>query len=137
MTDEEALFYSLEQRSLRANGDTPTSVKVVSWLYEHTADYGRSFLRPLVWLGGIFVAFALVYLAALTGKMVTWADVEAVLYFGLQQVFQPFYIFRTGKAVSGHEVPLWLAFMAAAHSISTFSFLALFLLALRRRFRLH
>lgn len=34
------------------------------------------------------------------------------------------------------EIPLPLAFLAAVHSVLTLSFLALFLLALRRRFKL-
>ena len=83
--------------------------------------------------------FWLLYLAALVGPTIKWAEIEGVLPFALRQVFHPFWAFRTGgflSAGSGEAVPLWLAFLAAVHSLLTFSFLALFLLALRRRFRL-
>ena len=136
--DEEARFYAYEQQSLRNRKDTARSIKLFSWLYEKTANYGQSFLRPLAWLVGTFVAFLLVYFAALTGPTTTWADFGAVLRFGLQQVFYPFAAFRLegslAKAVGG--VPLWLAFVAAGHSFLTITFLALFLLALRRRYKL-
>lgn len=136
--DEEARFYAYEQQSLRNRKDTARSIKMFSWLYEKTANYGQSFLRPLAWLSGTFVAFLLVYFAALSGPTITWADFEAVLRFGLQQVFYPFAAFRlegtSPEGVGG--VPLWLAFVAAAQSLLTITFLALFFLALRRRFKL-
>jgi hypothetical protein len=139
-TDEEARFYGYEQQSLRARRDTPRAVKLFSWLYEKTTDYGQSFLRPLVWLACTSVLFSLVYFAVLVGPITTWADIQSVLRFTLQQVVQPFSAFRSGAVLPGAAapvVPLGLASLGAMHSLLTLSFLALFLLALRRRFRLN
>ena len=137
--DEEALFYGYEQQSLRASKDTARSVKLFSWLYEKTAMYGQSFVRPVVWLLVIFAVFSLVYLATLhSGSTIAWEDGERALRFALQQVFQPFGAFRGSLRQSATApVPLGLALVAALHSLLTFAFLALFLLALRRRFRLN
>jgi uncharacterized protein YjbI with pentapeptide repeats len=137
--DEEAQFYGYEQQSLRARKDTPWAAKSFSWLYEKTAMYGQSFVRPMVWLLVVFAAFSIVYLVTFrTGPVTTWEDGERALRFALQQVFQPFGAFR-GSIRQGATapVPFWLAFVATLHSLLTFSFLALFLLALRRRFRLN
>lgn len=135
----EARFYAYEQQSLRNRKDTARSIKLFSWLYEQTSNYGQSFLRPLAWLLSTFGAFLLIYFAALTGHVVSWADFESVLRFGLQQVFYPLAAFRLeGTAVEAvGGLPLWLAFVAAAHSFLTIIFLAQFLLALRRRFKLN
>lgn len=137
--DDEALFYAYEQQSLRLKKDTAFSVKLISWLYEKTADYGQNFVRPLVWMLGTFLVFFLLYLAALTDALITLTDIEEVLGFALQQVFHPFGVLRQWPVISGtavKAVPLWLAFAAAVHSVLTLAFFALFLLAIRRRFRL-
>ena len=134
--DEEARFYGYEQQSLRAKKDTPSSIKVVSWLYEGAADYGQSFALPLSWLFISLFVFTLMY--ALIGGAAMWGDWQGVLRFALQQVFQPFGAFRTFVGANAAEpVSLGLALLAACHSLLTFAFLALFLLALRRRFRLN
>jgi hypothetical protein len=70
--------------------------------------------------------------------MMSREDGERVLRFALQQVFHPFGAMRDqyiGGATA--PVPLWIALVAALHSLLTFTFLGLFLLALRRRFRLN
>jgi hypothetical protein len=134
--DEEAQFYGYEQQSLRARRDTSRSIKVASWLYEGAADYGQSFVLPLSWLFISLFVFGLVY--ALIGGAAMWGDWQGVLRFALQQVFQPFAAFRTLVGQSTPQpVPLCLALVASLHSLLTFAFLALFLLALRRRYRLN
>lgn len=127
-TDEEARFYGYEQQSLRARKDTGWWVKLFSRLYEMTANYGQSFLLPGFWF--FFVFFLLFFLYAWMGGAVMWQDSGSIWLFSLQQVFQPFSALRAGA------VPLGLALLGALHSLLSFSFLALFLLALRRRFRL-
>jgi Pentapeptide repeats (9 copies) len=156
--DEEAMFYAYEQQSLRKKEETRRSVKWISKLYEVTADYGRSFMRPFWWFLGTLAFLCLIYFIALTdapGREVAacldarttgyqtcgevLADAKQAVRFGLQQVFQPFATFRPGTAMEGRAtsvVPLWLAFVAAVHSLLTLAFLALFLLAVRRRFKL-
>lgn len=151
---EEAKFFALEQESLLGDKDTSRTTKVFSWLYRMVSDYGQSELWPLVWLLVTFLAFFAVYTAFLKVyldlKYVLplfrpdpLLPVGDVLRFSLQQVFQPFEVFRArGSAAPGAilkalpEIPLLLAFLAAVHSVLTLSILALFLLALRRRFKL-
>lgn len=138
--NEEGLFYALEQRSLRSQSGTPMSTKIVSLLYETAADYGRSFLRPLMWLGIATGVFLLIYLWI--GSM--WGiDLHAhgsqVLVFTIEQIVRPFYIWTvtgadTAKDVFG-RVPLFLRFLATLESVLGLSAVALFLLALRWQFR--
>lgn len=135
--DDQARFYALEQRSLRARKDTPRAVKVVSWLYETTTDYGRSFLRPVGWLIITFAVFATAYLLALArdgGTTIMLAEAEPVVRFTLRQVFRPFEAFSIRQ--TDPTVPLGLAIWGAVHSLLNFSLLALFLLAVRRRFKM-
>lgn len=148
---EEAKFYALEQKSLRASPDFGRWERLFSWLYEKTADYGQSFLRPLVALLVTFFAFTGIYILFLLLYLDPWSNFifpaihwDDIMRFSLQQVFQPFEAFRTraGSAPPGAtpkvfaEVPLGLAILAAVHSVLTLSLLTLFLLALRRRFKL-
>jgi Pentapeptide repeats (9 copies) len=146
----EAKFFALEQKSLLRDKNTPLSTKAFSRLYWLASDYGESVLRPF--LGGLstFAAFLVVYIGFLwfyldPGSSFVYpaVDFSDLLRFSLQQVFRPFEVFslRPTLPVEGlHEVvrapPLPLALLAAMHSTVTISFLALFLLALRRRFRL-
>ena len=115
-----------------------------------TADYGQSVPRPLFGILITFAAFLVIYIAFLwfyLGPMSSFVypaiSFWHVLRFSLQQVFRPFEVFslRVAAPAEGvHEVlrvvPLPLALLAALHSLLTFSFLTLFLLALRRRFKL-
>ena len=135
-TDEEARFHALEQQSLRLKPDTPRLVRLFSRLYEMTADYGQSLALPIFWLSSVFFIFFLLY--AWVGGPVMWHEAGSIWSFALQQVFQPFAAFRTNaiSLILARQSPLSLACIAAVHSLLTFAFLALFLLALRRRFRL-
>jgi uncharacterized protein YjbI with pentapeptide repeats len=147
---EEAKFYVLEQKSLLRDKDTPLSVKFFSVLYWLAADYGQSVLRPLFGVLitfaaflAIYVAFLLFYLDPPSRFVFSTIDFWDLLRFSLRQVFRPFEVFslRVAAPAEGvHEVlrmvPLPLALLAALHSVLTLSFVALFLLALRRRFKL-
>lgn len=139
---EEANFYTLEQQSLRLSPDTSIWVKGVSWLYEKTANYGESFVRPLACILAAFVLFHLIYFgyfAVLTGDALSiW---EITMRFTLRQLFHPFKVFgqnfeEIGLSQSACPVPLGLAVTAALHSLLNISFLALILVALRRRFKM-
>lgn len=132
-TREQALFFRHEQRSLRLRSDTPRSIKMISWLYEVTSDYGESPIRPLIGLGATFIVFFLFYFAIQTsGKPVlTWADSGDSLFFTAQQVFVPFRVF-----LSNPREPLGLILLTALHSILNVGFITLFIIALRRKFRL-
>lgn len=137
--NEEAMFYALEQKSLRKRHDTPRVVKLFSLLYEITSDYGRSLLRPLVWFLVFFFAsyFTYAHIAVLYGPPM---PIDA-LSLAVEQVTRPFSIWtanysdRAWIEAALVEQPVLVRFIASAQSIFCLSFLALFLLALRWRFK--
>ncbi len=141
--DGEAVFHALEMESRRKREETPISVKVFSWLYKRTADYGRSFMRPVGWLGWTAGFFFLVYLicfAALTTGGLVEQDVWDAGRFTMRQIVPPFDAFTLGT-IEGlpaglSRLPLWLGFVAMIQSIVSLGLIALFILALRRRFRI-
>ena len=141
--DEEAMFYALEMESRRKREKTPISVKVFSLLYERAADYGRSFISPLGWLavttGVFFLAYLICFAALIPGGLVE-QDVWDAGRFTMRQIVPPFDAFTLGTTeglpAGLHRVPLWLGFIAAIQSILSLGLIALFILALRRRFRM-
>ena len=145
-TREQAKFFRHEQRSLRLRADTPRSLKAISWLYEVTSDYGESPIRPLACVGVVFLFFFVFYslilkggvcppvladLTSATGWADAWAFLTPAVRFAVHQVFAPFRIF-----IGNPPAPLGLALLAAVHSLLNISFVALFIIALRRKFRL-
>jgi hypothetical protein len=92
----------------------------------------------------VYMAFLWFYLDPMSRFVYPAIGLWDVLRFSLRQVFRPFEVFSlriAAPAEAVHEVlrvaPLPLALLAALHSVLTLSFLALFLLALRRRFKLN
>ena len=134
---DQARFYALEQQSLRALSNTSRAENVISWLYEKTADYGTSIAGPLAWLFAIFAVFVGAYLLAVAldgGTGIADADLQVVVRYTLRQVFRPFEAFsHRGTAPIA---PLGLAIWSAVYSLLNFSLLALFFLAVRRRFKM-
>jgi uncharacterized protein YjbI with pentapeptide repeats len=132
--DEMSRFYALEQQSVRKRVATPISVRILSGLYQGTANYGQSFMMPFIWMWISAFVFLLVY--ALVGGQDMWGN-GGLITFTLQQLFQPFAALREHTAERhAASVPLSLAIVAAIHSLLTLVFLALTLLAVRRRFKL-
>ncbi len=133
--DEQARFFRHEQRARRLRTDTPRALKAISWLYEKSADYGESPLRPLLWLLAVFLVFWAAYFLAQGGPSVDaswqWPEPGATLRFALQQVFLPFRVF-----IAEPPVPLLLGLLGALHSLLNLGLLALIVIALRRKFRL-
>ncbi len=127
--NEEAMFYAYEQKSLRRRDDTPRPVKALSWLYELTADYGRSFVRPLACLVVVTAVFWLCYVLVATTP-------GAAFDFAMTQLVRPFSVWIPLKAAFAGP-PLWLKFLATVQSVISLGLLTLFILAIRRRFRLN
>ena len=133
--DEQARFFRHEQRARRLRPDTPRALKAISWLYETTADYGESPVRPLLWLLAAFLVFSGLYFLAQgapsAGASWQGPGPSGTLRFALQQVFLPFRVF-----IAEPPVPLLLGLLGALHSLLNLGLLALFVIALRRKFRL-
>ena len=75
--NEQARFFALEQKALRTSGQIKGWNWLFSWLYELTANYGQSFIRPLVCLVVAFAVFLRLYL---------WIDASCV---GVDQLVCP------------------------------------------------
>lgn len=127
--EEEAMFYALEQESLRKRRDTSWSVKTASLIYKLTADYGRSFVRPLV--GLLIVEFVFYYFYNGARIIAVDGTAGAAFDFTIRQMVQPFFVW-TDTAAGLY----WLKFLAGLQSILSFGLITLFILAVRRRFKL-
>lgn len=127
--DEEAMFYAKEQKSLRHRDDTPKSVQFLSALYEITADYGRNVWLPLAWLGGITVIFWIIYLTS-----GLFPAPETALDFTVTQIVRPFSVWAANY--KGAIPTSWKLF-ASLQSVLSLGLVTLFILAVRRRFRLN
>lgn len=146
---EEARFHALEQESRRHQPDTPVAVKLSSLLYEKLSNYGQSFLRPLGWLGGSSVFFWLAYSLVLYFAKNLAAPVTFLTDFTVRQIVRPFdawaadgmrslgeyLLTRELPPISG-DVAFTIKMLAAFQSLSALVFVTLFLLAVRREFKL-
>lgn len=138
--DEAAMFYALEQKSLRHQPSTTLAVKIFSLLYDLASSYGRSFIRPLFWLGVItgvsFVAYAMLINAE--GK----AAPGDAFVFTIEQIVRPFFIWTEAYKLSGGVEELWktssflLRLIATIQSLLSLGLVTLFILAVRRRFKM-
>ncbi len=145
---EEAMFFAYELRSLRKRKDTPWTARWASAIYDWTAYYGRSLVRPLAWIAAISVVFGGVYALLLiwTGDFAAATTPPCefdVKTFTLQQIFRPFEVWSTRsdlielfKCIGVAKPPLVLKIFATLHTLLTFGLFTLFLLALRKRFRM-
>jgi len=139
----------LEQKSRRHQKDTPPSVKAISYLYEETADNGRSFTRPLYTLALITILFFSVYsnialfMSNLGLESNPGLDYYGSFTFTMVQVVKPFSVWLpSGGATiellvtAGGWMSIVLKLLATVQSLITLSLVTLFLLALLRRFKL-
>lgn len=138
--DDMAMFYALEQKSISHQPETSKQVKVMSWAYEVASDYGRSFLRPLAGLlWTAYVAFELYCLSlALMGISGDGQLIWDVMAFDLKQMVKPFDAIAGGIPIDdlGGFGKFIFGTIATLQTIATAGFVTLFILAVRRRFRM-
>lgn len=145
----EGMFHALELRAHRARTDTQLMARAASWAYEKLSDYGRSMGRPLLLLLIAWGLFATLYLLILTPPYsaeacagVGWPSRLEILVAAAQEFLPSLF----GAANISNQ-PEWLRCGEGAHpflfftlsvaQIVTFiALVSLFLIALRRRFRL-
>ncbi len=148
--NEEAMFFAKEMECHRRRRFFSFDW-VVSALYNILSGYGRSIIRPLMWLLG---------LTALSFGLYAWAfyyGAEAfpegpfkygreIFEFTVEQIFRPFGIWSlsAGEKSTYDAVRVFLKeyhrplipILASLQSLATIGLLTLFLLALRRRFKM-
>lgn len=154
--DEANMFYALERQSRRRQKDTPAPEKFFSWLYEQVSYYGTNFLRPLGCLLFVTIAAFLVYDAMLETHTAGLGQAylpqaRPALVFAMEQIVRPFavwtvdYLKSAGGAPSDaakaaktliENFPVCVRVVATLQSVLSLSLVALFLLALRRRFKM-
>ncbi len=149
--NEETDFFALEMECRRQRGSVPWFERLAATAYKHLSDYGRSIVRPLLWLGGLMV-FAFLFYAVLfywiAAEMPDWPrrHLPAIFEFTLEQMFSPFKIWwppaagksnpEAARIVLLEYYPPLVKIFASLQSLFTIALLALFLLALRRRFKM-
>jgi Pentapeptide repeats (9 copies) len=138
--NEEADFFALEMECRRQRRSVPRFERFAATLYKHLSDYGRSVARPLVWLGFLLgYGFAYFYHLAQAKSFHVPGD---VLRFVLEQITTPFSIWRNEYKCDPWMVdylkdhPLLLRGPATLMTLTAIALIALFLLALRRRFKM-
>ena len=137
------MFYALEQQSLRKQPGAPWPSKMASLAYEIVLDYGRNFHRPLWFLAGLTVLIAGAYyrFLPLTGASVSRTEAFS---FATQQIVRPFSVWSnafqskvsSGMQAAFENAPFLLPALASIQSIMSIGLIALFVLALRRRFKM-
>jgi len=143
---EEAKFYALEQESLRHQPTTPVREKLASWLYYHLADYGENFLLPLVWLVVITVGFGFFYYFATVWVLSSSVILEyrmACFQFAMEQLVRPFsaWLPTGGNPLKmllddNLEFLIMIQVFAIVQGLATLGLVTLFIVGLRRRFKL-
>lgn len=146
--NEEAYFFAKEMECRRNRRDVGLFEHFVAFSYKKLSNYGQSILKPLVWLTGFTALMWCVYyvtgektltdlvLDVISGKVESWE----IAKFTIEQMFRPFFVW---SATSGDKAidlvrynPFLIPLLASLQSLATLSLLALFLLALRRRFKM-
>ena len=132
---EEAMFYALEQKSLRQRPDTPRTTKFLSFLYEIVSDYGRSIWMPAAWLGVVSVYFS--------GFYYGWREVyeckSTLAWFTVEQIIKPFGIDKYDCLKDATTLPASelssIKAIAGLHSIIALTLIALLLLPIRWNYK--
>ncbi len=61
MHQEHGDYYALMQQCYELNQENPIHIRILSWIYGRTANYGQSILRPLIGLGVVILSYTGVY----------------------------------------------------------------------------
>ncbi|HEX4889934.1 MAG TPA: pentapeptide repeat-containing protein, partial [Alphaproteobacteria bacterium] len=138
--NEEADFFALEMECRRQRGSVPRFERFAATVYKIFSDYGRSIARPLICLG-FLVGYGFAYFYHLAQAKSFRAPGD-VLRFTMEQIALPFSIWSNRHAPDPwvarylKEDPWLLYAPATVMTLTAIGLLTLFLLALRRRFKM-
>ena len=129
-----ALTASVGRRSGRMASKTmPKTDRLFSILYDFVSVYGISLLRPIVALVVIWGAFAVLFALGATSwrldpsAAIDWQELGQAALTSASNIFAPFYNFRQSQG--------WEAAAYLGQSLLSIPLIAVFILALRWRFR--
>ncbi len=127
----EGRFHALEEACLKKNEYAGILEKIASNLYSKIAEYGQNFLRPLLFL-------FIIQICAFIGYMYFLPNVKfkESLSVTLDQLFKPVTSLNKYACAMPDTNLLIMKIISLFHFILSISLITLFLLALRRRFRL-
>ena len=151
---QEAIFYGLEQKSLRRQPESSVVERLFSWLYEKFSNYGQSILRPLVWLLIVNVFFGFVYSLikfpmsnifsyVSTGFPDFLNKISILIKFVTINIVSPFKVWTTDyvSEIFGEKIEtsreVMISIIATFQSIITLIIITLLILAVRRNFKLN
>jgi hypothetical protein len=141
--DAEGEFYAREKRCQRLGMMRPRQwvSRALSYLYDLSSEYGYSYGRALFWFCLVQGVFALLY-AFLSGEIEPGGYYDSrVLAFTFGQVVKPFELFSSRVFTDGAYGIIaggnrgWWLLLTAVQSVLSIALGALFLLAIRWRFR--
>ncbi len=147
-TTEEAMFYALEQKSKYFHHDTKISEKITSFAYEKTSDYGQSIIRPIIVLGLLTLVFFFVYSFQIFSVDVFKSPDDfrsnfiETIQFTIRQIVKPFNIWSINGVESiiklfGGASILFIQIQCLIQSLLSIIPVTLFVLAIRRKFRMN
>lgn len=141
---EQLMFYALEMKSRRSE-EKRKFLKLISWLYEATSDYGQRIFLPLAWLAFFFWCFTFFYASYFKELL----DLDAAnvlsqsLHFSIKQIVRPFGVFGfsstfglLGTIAPSSLLSLPLIIAATLQSFLSLALLLLSALAARWRFKI-
>jgi uncharacterized protein YjbI with pentapeptide repeats len=140
--DEEAMFFALQQRALRAQRPFYDPVRLFSWFYDVSSDYGQSLSRPLGLLVGTCAGFVVLYLVGARCHTGSWdVAVPAAFEFCAQQLFRPLAVWSEAGSpkwpvnaiARAHSA--WPLILATGQTLLTATWLYMIALGIRWRFR--
>jgi hypothetical protein len=137
----EGLFYALEKRCHRLSLPWWSLHRAAWAVYDFASEYGQNYLRPLLWLAATQLMFGLFYAWMLDRLFHTCCVDGPLTIFTLVQLVKPFDA-AGGKlpsnldidTLSTGELP-WFIVVTMLQGVASLALIALFLLALRWRFR--
>jgi hypothetical protein len=139
--DSEGQFYALEKRSQR-HGLPRGIQRSISFLYDLTTEYGQSFERAFLSFLVVQTIFYVLY-AGMSGRLEFGGSYDSrVLSFTVAQIVKPFELFSPkGVGVNPYDIGAdtlnkgWWQLFTVTQSVISIALIALFLLALRWRFK--
>lgn len=135
--EDELRFYGLGLDARRANGNIRLAERWFTFFYRHLADYGRSIVRPLIWMAAVLVLCVLALFVYLPHAR-PLSEIWDAVFFALSRYVEPGKAeIPTGSSLGSLSGTFVAQKIAYVQPISLFVFGALSLIALRRRFQLN
>jgi len=137
---EAARFFALELESIRSRKSTPLSVKIISFLYKHVSSYGQRIDLPILWLVCSTLIFFIIYVDVLLFPGVGWMGWKSAATLALRNLIYPISVWQSSPAKEistvSEEGLFVIRLLSTLQWIISLGLIAMFIFAIRRRFKL-